>query len=301
MTLIDRKKRNLFLVRASFFAPGTLILIGLSIFPFLYAVILSLFNWNLARPQWGVHFVSIKNYIDLLLTSRFRVSIVTTFIILGGSVCLQLVLGIFIALLLTNSQVKGIRIIRAIIILPSVVTPVVVGLLWLLLYKHEFGLINFLLTKIGLRQINWLTTVWGARFALIIADTWQWTPFVSLVVLAGIMSIPQSIIEASKVDGTNPIQYFFHIMLPMIKPSILVVLLIRTIDGFRVFDKIFAITKGGPGGATETLSYYIYVRGFNNFEMGVAAAASVFLLVLVTIVVQMILKVFGADKLFVSR
>jgi len=300
MALLDSKHRNQLLVRSSFFVPGTLLLIGLSVFPFIYAIVLSLFNWNIARPQWGIHFVSIKNYISLLQAARFRHGIVTTFIILGGSVALQLVLGIFVALLLTN-KVKGIRIIRALIILPTVVTPVVVGLLWLLLYKYDFGLINFMVTKIGLSPVSWLTTIWGGRFALMIADTWQWTPFVTLVILAGIMSIPRSMIEASKVDGTNSIQYFFYIMLPMIKPSILVALLIRTIDGFRVFDKIYAITKGGPGGATETLSYYIYIRGFNNFEMGVAAAASIFFLIIVTIVVQIILKVFGADKLFVSR
>lgn len=301
MALVESKHRTQVLVRSSFFVPGTLLLIALSVFPFVYAIVLSLFNWNIARPQWGVHFVSIKNYINLLQAARFRSSIGTTFIILGGSVALQLVLGIFIALLLTNAKVKGIRVLRAIIILPTVVTPVVVGLLWLLLYKRDFGLVNFLLTSVGLDQVNWLTTIWGGRFALMIADTWQWTPFVTLVILAGIMSIPKSMIEASKVDGTNSVQYFFHIMLPMIKPSILVALLIRTIDGFRVFDKIYAITKGGPGGATETLSYYIYVRGFNNFEMGVAAAASIIFLIVVTIVVQIILKVFGADKLFVSR
>ena len=143
-----RTRRHLFWIKASFLLPGTTLLALFSILPFLYCVFLSFHSWNLARPQWGVNFIGLENFIELLRSARFLYSVQTTFIILGGALVLQLLFGLIVALLL-NTEVKGIRIVRAIIILPTVITPVVVGLLWLLLYKYEYGFVNFLLNLVS--------------------------------------------------------------------------------------------------------------------------------------------------------
>lgn len=284
-------------VKMSFLMPGIIILVLLSVYPFFYCIFLSFHSWNLVRPQWGFNFVGIQNFIDALSAPRFIDSVGSTFIILGGALILQFILGLGIAMLL-NVDIKGMPIVRAVIILPSVVTPIVVGILWSLLYKYQYGLINYLLNFFGLPSVHWLTSEWEARLCIMLADTWQWTPFVALVILAGLRSVPEALSEAAFIDGAGQWQQFRYITLPLIKPTILVVMLLRTIDGFRMFEKIFAITKGGPAGATETTSFLIYIQGFQLWEMGVAAASSILFLVIVTIVTQIILRGFRGNEIF---
>ena len=284
-------------LKASFLLPTMIILGFLSLYPFGYAIFLSLHDWNLARPHWGMQFVGIENFVNALTSPRFLNSVQSTFIILGGALALQFSLGLGIALLL-NVDIKGMRITRGVILLPCILTPIIVGLLWNLLYRYDYGLINYLLTLFGLSKIHWLTSEWPSRIGIMLADTWQWTAFTALILFAGIRSIPEALSESASIDGASKWQQFRYVTLPLIKPAILVAILIRTIDAFRMFEKIFAITRGGPGGATETLSYLIYLEGFDRFEMGVASSYSLLFLVIVIAVVQIIFQGSGAKKLF---
>jgi multiple sugar transport system permease protein len=264
--------------------PAVLVLALVVAFPFLYSLVLSLHNWNLADRKATWTFVGLENYVaaltrDPFFWSAFKV----TAIFLVGAVVTQMLLGLAIALLL-NRQFRGQGLVRTIIMLPLMTTPVVVGLIWRFMYNPERGMVNYLLSFVGIAGPDWLGRQQTAMAAVILADVWEWTPFVALIVLAALQALPEDPYEAARIDGASGWQSFLYITLPLITPALLVAGLIRLMDAFKTFDLIYVLTLGGPGVSTQVLSLYTYKYGFKFFRMGYASALSYIMVFLIVVV-----------------
>jgi len=200
---------------------------------------------------------------------------------------LELVIGLGLALLL-NRKIMGKRIITSLLITPVMISPIVTGLIWRMLYHEKYGAINGFLRMIGINaEWAWLADPNLAVLAVILTDVWEWTPLVMMVLLAGLQSISLEPYESARIDGASPLQIFAYITLPLIRLPILAVVLIRVIDTIKLFDIIYVLTMGGPGGRTETISFYAYLVGFRYFRMGYAAALS-YLILIITIILSTI-------------
>lgn len=258
---------------------AVIILLVLTIYPLLFSLFLSFHKWSLTKPgPW--RFVGLKNYLSIIQNPEFWRIILNTFIFTFSAVTLQFGAGLGLALLFSR-EIKGESVLRSLLVLPMMVPPILVGLLWLFMYKKDFGIINNMLKLLRIEPITWLSKPLTAMPAVIIADTWQWTPFMFLLLLAGLRSLPQEIYESSQIDGASFWQTFRYVTLPLLKPVISIAIIIRFMDAFRVFDKIFQLTGGGPGVSTETISLYIYRNGFRYFNMGYASALSYFALIII--------------------
>ena len=270
MINIERKK----LARYSFILPVVVILLTITIFPLLYSLIISFFNFRLISIG-GPTFAGISNYAEIIFRDeRFWGSLYNTFSIAIPALVMEGIIGLLFALLL-NRDIKGRRIITVLLILPVMIPPITTGLIWRMLYHEKYGAINGFLHLMGINTMyTWLSTPGLAKFAVILTDVWQWTPFVMMILLAGLQSIPSEAYEAAKVDGASSTQIFFKITLPMLKPAILVALLIRTIHAIRFFDVAFVMTGGGPGTASELLPLYNYSVCFVDFNLGYGSAIS---------------------------
>ena len=208
-----------------------------------------------------------------------------TGLLMASAISIEFVLGLAIALFLYK-EFKGSKLITPIILMPMMIAPVIVGYMWRLLYQVEAGPFNYLLGFLGLGPYAWTSDVVTAVPSIVIADIWQWTPFVVLVLLAGLTSLPQNVLEAAEVDGATGWYRLIYIILPMLRRVVAIVLLLRILDVFRMFDKIYVMTHGGPGNATETVGFYAYLSGFKYLQIGYAAAMS-FLLLFVTVFMSM--------------
>jgi multiple sugar transport system permease protein len=286
----DRIKNKKERLKYYLFIPTLSILIFMTIVPLIFSLFTSLTNYKVIDSvNWD--FVGLKNYMRALTDSDIIRSFFNTTLFVGIAVVIEFFLGILIALLL-NRKLRGISFIRTFLLLPMMVTPVAVGLMWRWMYNTDYGLINyFLYSCFGIETINWLGDARFAMFAVILVDVWQWTPFVILTLLAGLQSLPEDPIEAAHMDGASYWQIFRHVTLPQLKPIILVVLLIRTIDAFnRSFDVVWTLTNGGPGIATELLSLRIYRIAFKYWETGYASAISWIYLIIVLIVTTLFIR-----------
>jgi len=274
-----------------FFISGALIfLFVLTIFPLLYSLVLSFHDWNLTKSvSW--EFVGFRNYWEILKNPVFWRVIINTFIFTISSVSLQFAFGLGLANLF-NKEIKGEGVIRSAMVLPMVIPSILVGLIWLFMYKRDFGIINYMLGLLNIQPIAWLSTSMNSMAAIIIADVWQWTPFMFLLLLAGLRSLPTEQYESARVDGASSWQIFRYITLPLLRPVITIALVIRSMDAFREFDKIFQLTGGGPGVATETISLFIYRNGFRYFNMGYASAISYLTLIIIIIFSTLYIRVF---------
>ena len=263
-------------------------MLTMTIYPFVYAVILSLSRWNLtfARPRT---FIGLGNYQAILASSDFWASAGRTFWYVGGCVSIEFILGILIAFLL-DTQFIGRSLIRALILLPMVMAPVVAGLIWRFIFNDQWGLANNIGSLFGLSNRAWLVEPNLAFFAVVLADVWQWTPFIVLITLSGLQAVPRELIDAARVDGANWIQIQRFVALPTIRAMLAIGLLIRLIDSFRNVDQIFVMTYGGPGVATSVLGFYIYLKAFKFFDMGYAAALGIIMLFIISVLAQIIMN-----------
>jgi multiple sugar transport system permease protein len=269
-------------------APATLLLVLITVLPFLDAVRTSLLNWNvlsIVPPR----FVWLQNYRAAVTDPLFWNSFQVTLKFVGGVILFQLTIGFAIALLIDNLP-RGQQIVATVIVLPAVLPPMVVGFQWLSLFDGDFGPLDYLLQRIGLPAVAWTGDVHAALPALMLVDFWQSTPFVVLLLYAGLRSLPRTAFEASRVDGATPWQTFWTITVPLLRPTIAIVLILRIIDTFRLFDIIFVLTNGGPGTATENLTYYTYTQGFTYFKYGYGTALGIIEMIMVTILAYIILR-----------
>ncbi len=264
--------------------PALTIVALLILLPLLYSAFLSLFDWRLLDMNRAKAWVGLGNYIRFFPDEALRVALLNTGLFVIGSVTVELVLGFIVATALFNIN-EGRRLANAIILLPMIITPVVTALLWRYLLDPQFGLVAQTMTLLG---ANGGIDVWGsptlALPGLMLVDIWQWTPFVILVLHAGMLSIPIEQFEAATMDGAGQLRLAWNVVLPAIMPQVLLVLLFRTMDTYRLFDTVFVLTRGGPGDATETIGLYTYRTGFSYTQMGYAMALSILILATVAII-----------------
>lgn len=258
--------------------PALAFLAVLSIWPFVYLLYASFTSYQLAIPI-PIEWVGLKNFSRVIANPRFLSSLEITAVFALVAVPLQISLGLLLALLL-NGVTRGREVYASLFLIPMMVAPIVVGFSWNLFTNPIYGPLNAALKGLGFDPPAWASSPEWALPTLVFVDTWQWTPFVMVVLLAGLKAIPSRIYEAAKVDGSNRWQTFFHIVLPMLYPYLTVAFVLRFIDSFRVFDIIYILTRGGPGTSTQNLAYYTYDMGFGRFEFGIAGALSIIQLVL---------------------
>lgn len=260
-----------------FLAPCVLLLLSLTIYPLFYVVRMS---FHRLTPS-GEVFVGVENFLRIARDPFLFRSAWQTMVFTAGALALEFFLGLALALLL-DSQIRGRGFWRSVLLLPMILPPVVAGVIWRLVYNPNFGVVNGFLQLVGVdtTRLTWLADPSLALFSIIMVDVWEWTPFVFLILLAGLQAIPEEPYEAARIDGSSPLQTFFHITLPLLTPAILVALTLRTLDLLRIFDQVFVLTQGGPGFATETISLYIYKTAFRFFDFGYAASISLVLLAL---------------------
>lgn len=267
--------------------PALVFLAALSVWPFVYLLYASFTSYQLAIPI-PIEWVGLKNFTRVLSNDRFWSSLAITGVFALIAVPLQLLLGLLLALLL-NGITRGRELYASLFLIPMMVAPIVVGFSWNLFLNPIYGPLNSALKALGFAPPAWASSPEWALPTLVLVDTWQWTPFVMVVLLAGLKSIPSRVYEAAKVDGSNSWQTFAHIVLPMLYPYLTVAFVLRFIDSFRVFDIIYILTRGGPGTSTQNLAYYTYDIGFGRFEFGLAGALSIIQLILLTVGTSLIL------------
>jgi multiple sugar transport system permease protein len=264
-----------------------MLLVGL--FPFLWAVAVSFQNITGSNPNGS--WVGLANYQKLISDVRVWAALGRTVLLLVVALPLELVLGMLLALHFQAERPFK-RLFVALLVLPAVVSPMVAGSMWRLMFDHKFGPFNQIIGWIAGQPIVLLWTVKPhlAYWAILITEVWQWTPFMFIILLAALANVQREQLEAAEIDGAGRFRIFFRIVLPAIMPVLSIAVLIRALDLFRIFDSVWQLTRGGPGTKTETLSIFMFVRGFQSFETSYTAALVVVLLILLSVVVTLALK-----------
>jgi len=248
--------------------------------PLVGLLVLSLCEWVLTRSR-SPAFAGARNYARMLADEAFWGSLGTTIWFTAESVVIQLIAGVAIALLFNRSW-RGIGLIRALFLAPMMIAPLFAGMIWRLVMSEEFGVLKQALLAVGVENPPvWLSDPTLALQAVIMVSVWQWTAFVVLFMLAGLQTIPADLYEAANLDGCGPLRRFWYVTLPMLRPFLISTGLFRCIDGFKTFDLIYAMTGGGPGESTQTISYFVYQQGLNYFDLGYSATLALTMLVLV--------------------
>lgn len=277
----QRRRRRAWLTGYALAAPALLIMLVIFLYPLGYSFIKSFFNWDLNSPE-NV-FVGFGNYVDEFVSTTFDQTLWNQLVFGVASLVLEVVGGMTIAVLL-NSRMRGLRPARTLLLIPPMVAPAVVGLNFRWLFNEQYGLIDGVLTRLGIPAIPWLSDPAWALVSVIIASAWQNTPLLILLFLAGLQSIPHEPLEAAAVDGASGWRTFRSIILPLMRPVITIALMIRIIDLFRTFDVIWMMTQGGPGNASNLLTVEAYKLAFQSVDFGHAAAVSYVALVMSLIV-----------------
>jgi ABC-type sugar transport system permease subunit len=276
-----------------FIFPAFVLILAVIIYPLLYSFYISLNNVQ----GKATIFVGLKNYIDILGSDYFWQSTGRTLYFTVVSVGLELVLGILVAVLL-NENFFGRGFVRSLVILPWALPTVVNGVLWAWIFDSNYGALNGLLTQLHVIDAykSWLGTPFSAMNSVIFADVWKNFPMMALILLAALQTINQGYYEAAKIDGASVFQRFFNITLPMLKPAILVALVIRTMEAFKVFDIIYTMTKGGPANGTQVISYYAYVTSFQYVKFGYGAALSYLVAIVILFLALIYIKFLYTDE-----
>jgi multiple sugar transport system permease protein len=261
------------------FLPAFLLLVVATSLPLVYLVWSSFQRLNLSMP-WLTGFAGLENYAKLIGDDRFWSSLRLTLIYTASTVVLQVALGLALALLVMQIKV-GQGLLRIAAILPIVLAPVVVGLFWRsLILAPDFGVLDFVTQALGLGSYDWLGDPNLALVSVIVIHTWQWTPFAFLVLLASLASLPPDVFEAARLDRAGPWRRFWHITLPMMRPAIVIVVILRMVTALSAFAAIFAATGGGPGSATEIVNLYAYRLSFVELNIGYGSAVATILLII---------------------
>ena len=265
---------------ALYVGPAVLVMAAACLYPVLTAFQLAGFRWDMGTPWSSAVWVGLDNFVSAAQNPQVWSSLWTTLLFAAVCVSAEMVLGIALALALEH-PVRGMAVFRTIFILPMMIAPIAVGLAWRYMFDAQFGLINAVLGLVGISPMIWLADPVLAFVAIVIADIWQWTPFVFIMMLAALAGVDSSVLEAARIDGARWWQQIFLVKLPMVMHVIAITLMMRLIDAFRVLEVIYVLTFGGPGNSTEILALHIYKTAFIGQQLGVAAAVSVLLLVVV--------------------
>lgn len=277
----------------SLIAPAVVTLLAVGIYPLLFALDVSLRQYQLTKPYLGTDFVGLQNYLAVFNDPLFWQSLLRTGIFFVLTVPAQVVFGALIALFIDGLRWRPLSLfMRVLLVIPIAVTPTVVGLIGRLLFNRDFGFINYLLSLFGLSPVSWLGDPGWAMLTIALVDTWQWTPFVTLVMLSGLTMISQDVLEAGQLEAGHGWHFFWRVQAPYLLPGLTAVLILRTADILKLFDMVFVLTRGGPGVSTELVSVYIQRVGFRIFDMGVASAQAILLLILCIILSRAYIRLF---------
>jgi multiple sugar transport system permease protein len=262
-----------------FAAPALVAVFLVIVFPWVFTVFMSMHDWGVVGSRT---FVGADNYLRLLTDSRFIESIGHTLYFTALAIALPVVLGVFAAVVFhRNFPMRGV--LRAIFIMPMMATPVAIALVWTMMFHPQLGVLNYLLTSVGLPPSLWVYSPATVIPSLVLVEVWHWTPLVMLIVLGGLASLPTEPYESALIDGASAWQMFRHITLPLVMPFIMVAVIIRAIDALKTFDTIFVITQGGPGTASETINIFLYLQAFAFYDIGYASAVVVVFFVIIVI------------------
>lgn len=272
-----------------FLTPAAILILVLSIFPLLFSLALTFVSWDLSRLEGGIRFIGLNNFITLAKDTRFWHTARVTLTFVVGAVALQYCVGLGVAMLL-NQEIRFRRFFRVVFLIPMMLTPAAVGYVGRMLFNESMGPINDIIKHLGLPVVKWVSSTSMALPTLILVDTWEWTPFMMIVLLAGLQSLPPEVFESARVDGASDLQIFRHITFPMLLPVSLTVILIRALEAFKLFDIVVVMTGGGPGTATETVTMYAYLVAMKNGNLGYASAIAYSLLIMVTIFTMLFLN-----------
>ena len=271
-----------------FLLPGLAMLIGILIFPILFTIRLSLSSWDSFYP--GLDFIGLENYVRLFTDDlRFWESFFRLGFLSLTTVFLQYVIGFSLALMVWR-DIAFKRFFRVLFLIPMMSTPVIMTVIWKTFFHESLGPVNDLLSLFDLTPL-WLSDEWLSKVTVIIVEVWQWTPFMFLLLLAGLLSLPEEAFLAASIDGAGPIRKFVYVTFPLMAPISIGAIIIRLIESSKIMDTIYVLTSGGPGTATETSSFYIFIKGLREFQMGYSAAMSFTYLVIMIISLTIIAKV----------
>jgi len=276
ITLTDRRDRRFGWLMAS---PSLALLFLVILFPVFWASFTSLYDYTLIAPNFDT-FTGAGNFAKALEDSEFRHSLWLTGLFVVGVVLLEFVLGFLVALAL-NKVERFKAIYYAILLCPLLMNPVIVGLIWRMFLHPNLGIVNYLLSVVGIAPVNWLGSTSVAIWTIILVDIWHQVSFMIVLLLAGLSALPKEPYEAARVDGASPLQCFWRITLPLMRPVIIVTLLIRLIFAVKTYDLIYIMTRGGPGVSTDFISYFIYRTAFVSLNIGEASAMSLILLAVI--------------------
>jgi multiple sugar transport system permease protein len=270
-----------------FVVPALAVIGAVIVFPWLFTLWMSVFDWKIGS---SAHFVGLGNYAALATNQRFAEAILHTFYFTVLAVILPLVLGTAAAMIFHREfPLRGV--LRGVFIMPMMATPVAVALVWTMMFHPQQGVLNYLLSLIGLPPSLWVYSPTLVIPSLVLVEIWHWTPLVMLIVLGGLAALPTEPYESARLDGASEWQLFRHITLPLVAPFIVVAAVIRTIDALKTFDTIFVITGGGPGTASETINLYLYLQAFAFYNIGTASAVVVVFFVIVLALALLLLHV----------
>ena len=270
--------------------PSATVVIFAMLIPLGYGLVMSLFDYKIGS-ETSATFVFLKNYVRFLQDPLAIKSLGITLLFTGLALSLELLLGVGMAVLLKSIPERWARILGALYGMPLLVSPIIVGLIWRYLYDPTFGVVYYVLSWFGLDSVfGGLEKPGWALFSIAIADVWETTPFVLIVAAAGLANIPKELYEAARIDGANAWRSLMQITLPLLKKVLLVVIIIRGTDAFRVFDIIYALTGGGPGNSTLSLSIYAFQKGFDQYEMGYAMTISIMTMAALVLVFAPLMK-----------
>jgi ABC-type sugar transport system permease subunit len=251
----------------------------LVVLPLVAIIALSLCNWNLTRAPLP-RFVGAANYTRMFADSAFWRSLSNTFVLTAEATVLQIITGVGIAMLF-NRDWPGMGFIRALFLAPMMIAPIFVGMIWRLMLSDDFGIVKYVLSVVGVTNPPlWLDDPAFALQTIVAVSVWQWTAFVVLFAVAGLQAIPGEVYEAASIDGCGTFRSFISMTLPLLRPTLIALALFRVIDGLKVFDIIYAMTAGGPGNATTTMSYFVYQQGITFFDLGYSSTLALVMLVL---------------------
>jgi multiple sugar transport system permease protein len=271
-----------------FVLPAVVTLLAITVFPLIYELRLAFMSWELTTST-PAKFVGLANFGQILFhDARFWSSMRVTFTLMVFGVAIELVLGIGLALLLNRLR-RSRNLLSSLFLIPVMIAPVVAGFQFRMIYHDQFGPLNYLIQLASFghwRGYAWIADPKIALIAIMMTDIWQWTPFLMLIVLAGLQSISVELYEAAQADGASGWQTFWGVTLPLLTPVIVIGILIRAMDSFKLFDIIYLVTGGGPGNITETISFYTYLQGFKFFSLGYTAAMAFLQLAVITVIAQ---------------
>ena len=270
--------------------PALAVILVVVVYPLIYSLYLSFNSYMLTTPtKANIEFVGMDNYVKLIHDDLVAIALWNTTVFTVSAVALEFLFGLILALIV-NRGIKFQGTITSILLMPMMVASVAAGLMWRYLLHEQLGIVNFILESVGIGMIPFRSDPNLAMPTIIACDVWQWTPFMFLLMLAGLQSLPKEPLEAATVDGASAVQTFLHVTLPLMRSIIMIALVLRAIDAVKTYDIIYTLTRGGPGTVTEVISYYIYRIGFWFYQVGRAAAYSYVLLIIITVMCLIMIR-----------